>query len=69
MGLMLLAGVQDVLPMWLLLAGAIGLTITEGVERKLGGIPTLWWVLLVALTHVVGYLGMRVWFWRKDRAG
>lgn len=65
MGLMLLSGVQDVFPMWLLLLGAIGLTISEGIERKIGVVPTLWWVLLVALTHVIGYLGMRLWFWRK----
>lgn len=65
MGLMLLAGLENALPMWLLLAGAIGLTITEGIERKLGVIPTMWWVFLVALTHVIGYLGMRLWFWRQ----
>jgi len=68
MGLMLLLGMESFLPMWLLLLGAIALTITEGREHRLGVIPTLWWVLLVALTHVVGYLGMRGWVaWRRKQ--
>lgn len=66
MGLMILTGLQSALPMWLLLLGAVGLTVNEGREHKLGVIVTMWWVLLVLLTHVIGYLIMRGWvFWRS----
>jgi len=66
MGLMMLAGVEDVLAMWLLLLGAVGLTVTEGREHRLGVIPTMWWVLLVLLTHVIGYLAMRIYTARRQ---
>lgn len=66
MGLMILTGTQNVMPMWLLLVGAIGLTFTEAREQRLDAMRTIWWMLGVAMTHVVGYLAMRGWVaWRK----
>ena len=36
-------------------------------EQDLAVMPKAWWVLLVFLTHVVGYLVFRVWIARRRR--
>lgn len=67
MGLMLLFGREDLLILWLLLFAAIGLTIFETRELNLDLRTSMWWILLVALTHVVGYLALRVWGSRRAK--
>ena len=66
MGLMMLFDREDALVLWLLLLAALGLTFYETRELELDRRMTIWWMLLVALTHVVGYLGLRMWgYWRR----
>jgi hypothetical protein len=50
------------------LAICIYLTIWDLVsEKDLAVMPKAWWVLLVLLTHVVGYLVFRVWIAQRRR--
>ena len=46
--------------LWLLLAAAVGLTVWECRERGYRLKVLLWWVSFVALTHVVGYIVLRL---------
>jgi hypothetical protein len=43
------------------LLGLLYLTWVEFRQRKVEPIVQLWWYLLVFLTHVPGYLALRVW--------
>lgn len=66
MGLMLLldritdSGVSGSLMLWLLLVGAMGLTLWECRERGYRLKVLLWWLTFVLLTHVVGYIILRL---------
>ena len=67
MGLMIVADwvsggdtARQSLVLWLLLAGAVGLTFWECRERGYRPRITLWWVTFVAITHVPGYLILRL---------
>ena len=66
MGLMLLldritdSGISRSLVLWLLLAGALGLTLWECRERGYRLKVLLWWMSVVFLTHVVGYIALRL---------
>ena len=53
-------GVAQSAVLWLLLLGALGLTYWECRERGYRLKVLLWWVSFVALTHVVGYLVLRL---------
>ncbi len=57
---------------WVLLltwAVALYLTLVEARQQRLDPMRTLWWFLLVVLTHFVGYLALRAWvFFRRRRA-
>lgn len=46
--------------LWILLAGALALTYWECRERGYRLKVLLWWVSFVALTHVVGYIVLRL---------
>ena len=47
---------------------AMYLTFIEAREQRLDAMRTLWWLLLVVLTHFVGYLGLRALvFYRRRR--
>ena len=66
MGLMLLLDLiadsgfsRRVVP-WILLAGAMGLTLWECRERGYRLKVLLWWLSFVFLTHVVGYIVLRL---------
>jgi hypothetical protein len=57
-------------PPILLLALAICVYLTVWdlwPEKDLAVMPKAWWVLLVILTHVVGYIGFRVWIAQRRR--
>ena len=57
-------------PWVLLLTWAVSLYLTfiETRQQRLDGVRTLWWMLLVFLTHFLGYLALRAWvFFRRQR--
>jgi hypothetical protein len=60
MGLLLLFQATGNLVMWAALLGAVGLTVWEVREHRFSRKAQLWWVLLVLLTHVPGYLALRI---------
>ena len=47
---------------------ALYLTFIEARQQHLDGLRTLWWMLLVFMTHFVGYLALRAWVFVKRRA-
>jgi hypothetical protein len=49
------------------LAGLLWLTWIELRERDMEPTVKLWWGLLVLLTHVPGYLALRIWLAVKGR--
>jgi hypothetical protein len=49
------------------LAGLLWLTWLELRERDMEPTVKLWWYLLVLLTHVPGYLALRIWLAVKGR--
>lgn len=56
---------------WVLLltwAVALYLTFVETRQQQLDRMHTLWWMLLVFLTHFVGYLLLRGWVFFRRRA-
>ena len=60
MGLMLLFGAQQSVVLWALLVAALGLTFWETRELEFNTKTTVWWLMLVVLIHVVGYMALRV---------
>ena len=56
---------------WVLLltwAVAFYLTFIETREQQLDRMRTIWWMLLVFLTHFLGYLALRAWAYYRRRA-
>lgn len=75
MGLMLILSwfgngdaILDSLVLWILLAGAVGLTVWECRERGYRAHIVLWWVSVVAITHVLGYIVLRFLVRPPDKA-
>jgi hypothetical protein len=60
MALFLLIGSVPVI-LALCLVGLVYLTWVELRHEDLDPLVKLWWVLLVLLTHVPGYLALRIW--------
>ena len=60
--------IRQSLVLWLLLVGAIGLTVWECRERGYRTIVVLWWVSLVLITHVLGYIVLRFFVRPPERA-
>jgi len=54
--------------LWILLAGAVGLTVWECRERGYRVHILLWWVSVVAITHVLGYIVLRFFVRPADKA-
>ena len=67
MGLLILIDAQESVVLWILLAATLGLTYWETRERGLDRRHTTWWLLLVFLIHVLGYIALRVWLVVRDR--
>ncbi|CAN5885562.1 hypothetical protein BH23ACT5_BH23ACT5_13420 [soil metagenome] len=59
MGLLLLFEATGNAVMWMALVGAVGLTVWEVREQNFSKKASMWWILLVLLTHVPGYLVLR----------
>ena len=51
----------------LCLVGLVYLTWVELRNEDLEPMVKLWWVLLVLLTHVPGYLALRIWIALRRR--
>ena len=69
MGLMIVAGAEQSAVLWILLAAGVGLTWWECREQQLDRRLTTWWMLLVVLVHIPGYLALRLWgAWQKRQA-
>lgn len=66
MGLLLLldmitdSGISRSAVLWILLAGTMGLTLWECRERGYRFKVLLWWLSFVFLTHVLGYIILRI---------
>ena len=60
--------VRQSIVLWLLLVGAVGLTVWECRERGYRTMVMLWWVSVVAITHVLGYVVLRFFVRPPDRA-
>ncbi len=66
MGLMMLldratgSGISGSAVLWLLLLAAMGLTLWECRERAYRLKVLLWWMTLVFITHVAGYIVLRL---------
>lgn len=61
MGLLILADADQSVVLWVLLLPLLGLTFWETRTQRLEWKQTVWWLLLVLLTHVPGYLALWVW--------
>ena len=61
MGLIMLFNAEGSAIMLLSLVAALGLTWWECREHEYGLRLTLWWMSLVLLVHVPGYLALRLW--------
>jgi hypothetical protein len=53
----------------LCLVGLVYLTWVELRHEELEPLVKLWWGLLVLLTHVPGYLALRIWLAVRRRRG
>lgn len=61
MGLMIVVGeARQSVVLWLLLLVALLMTLWECRERGYRLKVTLWWMSLVAITHVIGYIVLRL---------
>lgn len=60
-GIIVLFDAETSAVMLISLVGALGLAYWECRERELGIRLTLWWLSLVLLIHVPGYLALRLW--------
>jgi hypothetical protein len=67
---MLIFLLLGVYPYVLLLTWAVALYLTfiETRQQRFDNLHTLWWMLLVFLTHFLGYLGLRAWVFYKRHA-
>ena len=54
------SGISGSLVLWILLVGALGLTLWECRERGYRLKALLWWMSFVFLTHVLGYIVLRL---------
>ncbi len=62
MGLMILLrdDAAESVMLWLFLVAAVLLTLWECRERGYRLKVTLWWISFVAITHVIGYIVLRL---------
>ena len=52
---------------FLLLLAVLGLTWWEARQQGFDRRLTLWWISVVGMTHVLGYLALRVWVASSER--
>tara|TARA_Y100001949_G_scaffold119926_1_gene101990 strand:+ start:710 stop:904 length:195 start_codon:yes stop_codon:yes gene_type:complete len=52
---------------FLLLLAVLGLTWWEARQQDFDRRLTFWWISVVGMTHVLGYLALRVWVASSER--
>lgn len=67
MGLIILLGAGGNGIMLLTLVGAMALTYWECKQAEMPWRTTAWWLSLVLLIHVFGYLALRLWIATRGR--
>ena len=67
MGILWLMGAQQSAVLFLLLVAALGLTWWEARQQDFDNRLTFWWISVVGMTHVLGYLALRVWVSYRKR--
>ena len=67
MGILWLLGAHRSAVLFVLLLAALGLTVWEARQQNLDRRTTLWWVSVVGMTHVLGYLALRAWVANRER--
>ena len=61
MGILWLIGAQQSAVLFLLLVAALGLTWWEARQQDFDRRLAFWWISVVGMTHVLGYLALRLW--------
>ena len=67
MGILWLMGAQQSTVLFLLLVAALGLTWWEARQQDFDRRLTFWWISVVGMTHVLGYLALRAWVASSER--
>ena len=67
MGILWLLGAHRSAVLFVLLIAALGLTVWEARQQNLDRRMTLWWISVVGMTHVLGYLALRAWVANRER--
>ena len=67
MGILWLLGAHRSAVLFVLLLAALGLTVWEARQQNLDRRTTLWWISVVGMTHVLGYLALRAWVANRER--
>jgi|TARA_B100001105_G_scaffold24051_1_gene16963 hypothetical protein len=67
MGILWLMGAHQSAVLFLLLVAALGLTWWEARQQKFDTRLTFWWISVVGMTHVLGYLALRLWVSYQER--
>ena len=60
-------GAQQSAVLFVLLLAAIGLTWWEARQQDFDRRLTFWWISVVGMTHVLGYLALRLWVTFRER--
>jgi len=66
-GILWLLGAHRSAVLFVLLLAALGLTVWEARQQNLDRRTTLWWISVVGMTHVLGYLALRAWVANRER--
>jgi len=66
-GILWLLGAHRSAVLFVLLIAALGLTVWEARQQNLDRRTTLWWISVVGMTHVLGYLALRAWVANRER--
>jgi|TARA_Y100001001_G_scaffold21485_1_gene18471 hypothetical protein len=67
MGILWLMGAQQSTVLFLLLVAALGLTWWEARQQDFDRRLAFWWISVVGMTHVLGYLALRLWVAYRER--
>mgnify|MGYP004406521305 FL=1 len=67
MGILWLMGAHQSGVFFLLLLAVLGLTWWEARQQDFDRRLTLWWISVVGMTHVLGYLALRAWLASRER--
>ena len=60
-------GAQQSTVLFLLLVAALGLTWWEARQQDFDRRLAFWWISVVGMTHVLGYLALRAWVASSER--